>query len=463
MRRSRRCSAVAVSAACAALILGVPAGARADDNAPAQQAAAAPAERQRRGLPAPLDSPPFPGSDWPLGGSQLIGVPDTAVGPLMKAIYDTAQGQAWKDSRVKIYGWTELSANASTSTASNLPAGYPIRPDRLELEQFVVRVERLPDTVQQDHVDWGFNVTGLYGLDYRYTTMKGIFSDQLLNRNQIYGYDIPTFYGELYFPQFADGLNVRFGRYLSIPDIESQLAPANYLFTHSLLYINDPFTQMGVLGTVKLGDQWLVQVGAHAGNDVAVWEKPDTKFTPVVCVRWTAKDNNDSIYPCVNSINDGKYAYDNIQMFVVTWSHKFDDRFNMATEAYYTYQRDVPAVGGPLPIEPNTSGAVCPPGQIRCFAPAWAAVNYLNYKVSKTDFIILRNEYFDDETGQRTGTKTRYSNHGVGWGHWLNVWGENSALFRNEIRYEHAYDAPAYDLGTRKNQLMLTADLILLY
>jgi hypothetical protein len=34
----------------------------------------------------------------------------------------------------------------------------------------------------------------------------------------------------------------------------------------------------------------------------------------------------------------------------------------MATEAYYTYQRDVPAVGEPLPIEPNTSGAVCPPG-----------------------------------------------------------------------------------------------------
>ena len=142
------------------------------DKAPAQQASAA--EPQRRGLPAPLDSPPFPGSDWPLGGSQLIGVPDTAVGPLMKAIYATPDGQAWKDSRVKVYGWTELSANASSSSTSNLPAGYPIRPDRPELEQFVARIERLPDTVQRDHVDWGFNVTGLYGLDYRFTTMKGI-------------------------------------------------------------------------------------------------------------------------------------------------------------------------------------------------------------------------------------------------------------------------------------------------
>jgi hypothetical protein len=80
MRRSSRYLAVAVSAACAGLILGVPDSARAEGQATAQQAASA--EPQRRGLPAPFDSAPFPGSDYPLGGSQLIGVPDTAVGPL---------------------------------------------------------------------------------------------------------------------------------------------------------------------------------------------------------------------------------------------------------------------------------------------------------------------------------------------------------------------------------------------
>ena len=67
-------------------------------------AAAAEPEPKRLGLPAPLDSPPFPSGDWPLGGSQLIGAPDAAVGPLMKWIYEGPQGQAWKDSHVKIYG-----------------------------------------------------------------------------------------------------------------------------------------------------------------------------------------------------------------------------------------------------------------------------------------------------------------------------------------------------------------------
>src|SRR5271165_3576385 len=62
-------------------------------------------------------------------------------------------------------------------TCRSRPAGYPIRPDRVELDQLVFRIERLPDTVQSDHVDWGFNVTNVYGLDYRYTIMKGILSD----------------------------------------------------------------------------------------------------------------------------------------------------------------------------------------------------------------------------------------------------------------------------------------------
>jgi hypothetical protein len=84
----------------------------------------------------------------------------------------------------------------------------------------------------------------------------------------------------------------------------------------------------------------------------------------MACIRWTSRDNNDSIYPCVNSINNGKYAYDNIQMFVSTWSHKFSSNWNMQTEAYYTYQRDVPSIFGPLPIEPNTNGAVCPFGEV---------------------------------------------------------------------------------------------------
>ena len=40
----------------------------------------------RRGVPSPLDSPPFPNADWSYGGSPVIGEPDTNSYPLMTAI-----------------------------------------------------------------------------------------------------------------------------------------------------------------------------------------------------------------------------------------------------------------------------------------------------------------------------------------------------------------------------------------
>jgi hypothetical protein len=38
----------------------------------------------------------------------------------------------------------------------NWPAGYYIYPNQLQLDQVVAIAERLPDTVQKDHIDWGF-------------------------------------------------------------------------------------------------------------------------------------------------------------------------------------------------------------------------------------------------------------------------------------------------------------------
>ena len=62
----------------------------------------------------------------------------------------------------------------------------------------------------------------------------------------------------------------------------------------------------------------------------------------------------------------------------------------------------------------------------------------------------------DDMRGQRTGFKTKYTEHLVGWGHWMGT----TVLFRPELRFERSYDVPAYDNGTKKNQLMLAGDVI---
>ena len=211
-------------------------------------------EPLRRLPPAPFSSPPFPMSEH-IG--PVIGTPDPTPNnmPLMKAFADTDLGQTLRKSRVNVYGWIVPSFNVSTSRGTNIPLTYAIVPNSAQLSQAIFTIERGLDTAQTSHLDWGFNITNLYGIDYRYTAAKGILDGQLLDRNQLYGYDPLLFYGQVYVPWVAQGMVVKVGRFISPADIEAQLAPSNYLVTHSVMFTYDPYTFMGVLATIRLNSQ----------------------------------------------------------------------------------------------------------------------------------------------------------------------------------------------------------------
>jgi Putative beta-barrel porin-2, OmpL-like. bbp2/Carboxypeptidase regulatory-like domain len=434
---------------------------------------------RRRGYPAPVDGPPFPFSDWPYGGSPVIGAPWTQSSPFMQALWSGPHGEAWKKSGVQIYGWLNAGCNVSTSHKSryaNFPEAYAEISDACLPDQQVLYIERQPDTVQTDHFDWGFRFTNLYGLDYRFTTAKGYFSHQLLGKNYEYGYDLVMAYVDLYFPQVADGMNVRIGRYISLPDIEAQLAPNNYTYSHSILYTFDAYTQTGINTTTRLNKHWMIQLGLSAGNDVAPWVgEPDAKPTFNGCVAFTWQEGRDNHYACLNSLNSGKYAYNNLQSIYYTWYHRFgNSAWHTATEWWYMWEKRVPNIGPAAPpaaaslLITGANGAFCNNlTALTCTAPEQAIVNYVERKFSKHDYMTIRNEFFDDYVGQRTGTKTKYSEHLLGWGHWIGT----TILLRPELRFEHSYDRPAYDSpclpcglpGTKKNQFTFASDAIFFF
>ena len=223
---------------------------------------------------------------------------------------------AWNGarSRTKVYGWVEPTVNFSTSTHRNAPVANDVYSNRLEMNQLILYVERLPDSVQRDHVDVGYHLTAFYGTDYRYTTDKGYLSSQLLVHDHQYGFDPILEYVDIYVPKVAKGMNIRAGRFISIPGIEAQLTPNNYMFSHSLLYAIDPFTDTGILATVQLSDQWLVQAGITGSHDVALWTN-DAQPSATACVSYTTRSVNNNVYLCANGINDGKYAYNNLQQY----------------------------------------------------------------------------------------------------------------------------------------------------
>jgi hypothetical protein len=405
-----------------------------------------------RSLPSPLPNPPFPTSDW--DGAPLVGVDATAPNyPMQKAL-------GFPNSKVKIYGWVDVGGNVSTSKNSNAPTSYDLIPNSVQLDQAAIKFDKQPNTAQTDHVDWGFLSTTIFGTDYRYTTGKGYFSNQLLVHNNLYGVDPAELYGLIYFPKIADGMILKVGRYISPADIEAQWAGDNYLYSHSLMFTVDPYTFTGVQATFKLGSYWQLEIGAHAGNDMAPWSN-SAQLNGLLMARWVSKNNNNSLYGGINSLGNGDYKnqHDDLQMVVITWGHKFNETFHMMTEAYYMWQYHA-LTGGTVINGPAKSfdEGVGPGTLIPGAATTQGLVNYFQMFVNHRNYFSLRNDLLNDPQANRTGFATLYTSHTLGFVHYFNDY----IRIRPEIRYETAYahDVTPYDNGTKKNQSTAAMDLI---
>jgi Putative beta-barrel porin-2, OmpL-like. bbp2 len=417
-------------------------------------------EPARRAFPAPMASP-FPSTEWQ--GSPLVGVPpDSSEYPLMKALKGTSLGDFMKEYRINAYGWANASANLSTSRNSNSPSSYWLVPNSVQMDQTIFRVERQVDSVQTDHVDWGFRSTVLYGTDYRYMVAGGWWpgDNQLLKNNQLYGVDFTEQYAEVYIPKVAQGLIIRVGRWIACPDIETQFAPDNYMATHSILFTFDTYTQTGLLATVMMNKQLSLQVGVNCGNDMAPWYQGAT-VSGMVGIRWVSADNNDSIYAVLNQINDAQFRYfqldgqpaghDNFNYPVVTWQHKFNDSVITKQEAYFMWQNNA-VIGGTPSIGPTQSfgggggiGATIPGTAL-----AYGTVNYSMFKTSDKSFVTVRNEWWKDEDGMRSGFAGNYTSSSIGM-----TYNFNSVLqVRPEIGYYRNWNQNAFDLGTKQGMLM---------
>jgi hypothetical protein len=254
-------------------------------------------------------------------------------------------------------------------------------------------------------------------------------------------------------------LNLRIGRFISVPGIEAQLSPNNYVFSHSLLYSVDPFTDTGIMATIKFSDAWLIQLGVTASHDVAPWTS-DAKPSGTACLSYTTPRANNNLYLCANGINDGKYAYNNLQQYDGTWYHRLSKTVHIATEVWYMYQSDVPAadpvIAPPITPEPGTDSAFCQPGQLRCTAPEYAVVNYINKELSLHRYISFRSDFLNDQKGQRTGVQTRYSENTFSFNQWIG----STIQFRPEVRFDRSWDRPGYDNGARSNQFTAATDFI---
>lgn len=450
----------------------------------------APAARRDYWPGTPETSPPMPFTEWPHGGTNPIGVtrPNSVDSPFMSAIANTSVGQWMANNNLQLYGWVDGGFNMSTNTTKpggNAPAAYIYTPNTFEFDQAVLYLDRFADTVQTDHIDWGMRLSAIYGENYRYTTSYGMASYQLLKKNDVNGYDFPMLYGDLFIPFIGEGLNIRVGRYIAIPDTEAQLAPNNYMYTHSITYSFDNYTTTGLQLTQAVTKNLTVQASILTGTEAPLWhdgatmnnqfkatsdesnpfntgakmlKDPGAMPSFAGCIRYTTDSGNDTVYPCADGLNNGKWGYNNLQWYGTTYYHKFNDKWHITFESYDMQIKNVPnarntqvqeiyADGGLfnspqyMPFNGSNMAYCKTPGQLTCNTQSFGLVSYLNYSPDPLNNISFRPEFYDDMQGQRTGTRARYVDVGIGWQHWLSPQFE----FRPELVYYRSIGGDAFN------------------
>jgi hypothetical protein len=160
-------------------------------------------------------------------------------------------------------------------------------------------------------------------------------------------------YGELFIPNVAQGLMLRFGRYISLPDIEAQLAPNNYMYTHSMTYAFDNYTNEGLQASLAVTPHIILQLGVSVGTETTItnlgktipnpapgnvlygganlWKDPGAQYpTLTACARFEWNEGKDNLQPCMNGINNGAGGYNNLQWYRFTYYHKFNDHWHIS-------------------------------------------------------------------------------------------------------------------------------------
>lgn len=401
------------------------------------------------GLAEPFAGTASPLKNYPFAAGPNMGYQYKSDGGFLQdQIKKTGFGEALDSSRITLSGWIQPGLNVSSAQNSNLPMGYSIYPNSFDLNEFVLKLGRTVDVGQKDHIDWGFQLDALYGVDYYMYISKGFLSGQGLVNGKHTGVDIPQAYGDLYIPQVADGMNLRAGRIRTNPTVNFR---RSFFFTHTVFDNNTGDTNWGVIDTLKLNSQFTVQAGFVNTADNAFWTGGDKKASGYGSIQWTSPSQDDSLYFMAYGINDGNFAYHNWQTFYGFWSHRFSPAFQSRLQTAYFYEKNVP-VGT---TDPGSAQGTFAPGTNFVTAKGWSIIEILAWSFDENNFAAARFEYTADRQGTLTGTSANYTTYTLGWGHNFNSWVSSNL----DLRRDRSFNNTAYDQGTSRDLFLAAGDI----
>ena len=328
---------------------------------------------------------------------------------LMRSLDSSRLGNFLQQNEIEIYGWTEGAFTASTASGNQLPLGFNYRANDFLLQQNWLRIERKLHT-ESSAPSFGFLAdTILPGSDYRFTRTRGLWDSQ----TGTHGIDPVQFYAQAYYPNVAQGLEVKLGRFFGQFGVESIAAVDTPFVSRSYTFIYNPFTHTGVLTTLQLDDSWSVQNGIVTGSDVFFDSASEPTY--LGSIEYKFPDRSHSLL-LSTVLGSGRFNqaedFSNPRVFDLVYTRSINERLNYQFNSLYGYQTNVPAAGS---------------------ADWYSFVNYWSYQWRKNFQSNCRVEFFDDVDGNRTGHEGLYTAGTLG----ITYTPTSSVIFRPEVRFDH--------------------------
>lgn len=396
-----------------------------------------------------------------------------------------------EDSDWRVRGWIQ---NSFTGNANGFGNGenfgvYPNwKANQWMGNQYYLILEK--PLKQEDSVNWGFRIDNLFGNDWQFNYMQGLFNGAF-HPGQFAGYDMAQLFGEIHLPILTkNGIDVKGGRWYTLEGYEVVPAPGRPLLSVPYMFnYGQPFTHFGVLTTMRLTDRINLYNGAINGWDRWInihyqwgyiggfaWTSPDEKTTLALRVVWGPNQfprflpADQQLYPTgyinipsvAGLVNPGYHRNDRT-LFTTVLTHKWSAQLTQVMETDQGMERSVPGLGA---TDINGIPVNAAPANENWYSFG----NWFLYNFSDKLMGVWRSEVFWDEEGGRAAKLAGRSiqTRPVGDRYYEITLGARIKPYdwlwvRPEIRYDWSQYHPAYNNNTRKSQLTMAFDVILFF
>ena len=323
-------------------------------------------------------------ASWVRADELLPGIDNSAVDAATEPVLEEKAGYSLLG--LDLSGWTELSFTAGTADGDHRPMGFNHRSNEFLLQQNWLRVDGEFDGGTRVHSDWI-----LPGSDYQFTRATGLFDDQ----DGWTGIDPVQFFVSREIEGVGEGLELTFGRFFAPFGVESIAGPENTLVSHSYSFIYNPFTQTGGLARVAVNENFVFRGG--------------------IGFHWDLEDDRTSVDFLAISGNgryDSRHEIHSPRVFDLVITRKVSETVEVTLEGLGGYEKNFPGVGT---------------------AHWFSGVGYVAWGLQDDIDAAIRLELFNDEHGNRTGSRGLYTAlaGGLAW-----RWNDH-LLVRPELRVDH--------------------------